>query len=189
MKNIFAAAVLAAAAALAFAVPATAEIMNVSAAGPGGTVSPLEIVTVFNTNDAVIYGADYTAAAPIYLTLPSAQTTATQRFSSRDRAITFSRTTRVLFFRTFTLIWYHPRRARLSTREAHQTHSRPRPFMPAQLGWFSLVWPGFPAGLDFPMDSPLNLGSNSAWRAPPSERRPLCYTSVQRRSPSLRPGR
>ena len=69
MKNIFAAALLAAAAAFAFAVPATAGIVSVSAAGPGGTASPLNIVTIFNTNDAVIYGADFTADAPIYITI------------------------------------------------------------------------------------------------------------------------
>ena len=69
MKNIFAAALLAAAAAFAFAVPATAGIVSVSAAGPGGTANPLNIVTIFNTNDAVIYGADFTADAPIYITI------------------------------------------------------------------------------------------------------------------------
>ena len=69
MNKILTAAALAAAYAVAFAGPATAEITNVTATGPGGTVNSLVIGTVLNTDDAVLFGADYTAAAPIYLTL------------------------------------------------------------------------------------------------------------------------
>jgi hypothetical protein len=69
MNKIVTAAALAAAYAVAFAGPARAEITNVTATGPGGTVSPLEIGTIFSTDDAVLFGSDYTAAGPIYLTL------------------------------------------------------------------------------------------------------------------------
>jgi hypothetical protein len=69
MNKILTAAALAAAYAVAFAGPATAEITNVTATGPGGTVNSLVIATADNTDDAVFYGSDYTAAAPIYLTL------------------------------------------------------------------------------------------------------------------------
>jgi hypothetical protein len=69
MNKILMAAVLATAYAVAFAGPATAEITNVTATGPGGTVNSLVIGTVDSTDDAVFYGSDYTAAAPIYLTL------------------------------------------------------------------------------------------------------------------------
>ena len=98
-------AALAAAYALAFAFPATAEITNVTATGPGGTVNSLVIGTVLNTDDAVLFGADYTAAAPIYLTLTlSADDSNATFFVSQIRPP--SRTTRGLFSRTFTLIWY-----------------------------------------------------------------------------------
>lgn len=69
MNKILTAATLAAASVVAFVGPATAEIVSVTATGPGGTISPLDIATIVNTDDAVIYGADYTADAPIYITL------------------------------------------------------------------------------------------------------------------------
>jgi hypothetical protein len=69
MNKLLTAAALAAAYVVAFASPTTAEIVGVFAAGPGGIVSPLEIETTVNTNDTVIYGSNYTSAAPIYITL------------------------------------------------------------------------------------------------------------------------
>jgi PEP-CTERM motif len=69
MNKILTAAALAAGYAAVFAGPAMAEIVSVSATGPGGTVSPLDIGTTVNTDDTVIYGSNYTAAAPIYITL------------------------------------------------------------------------------------------------------------------------
>ena len=69
MNKILTAAALAAAYAVAFAGPATAEITNVTATGPGGTVNSLVIGTVLNTTTPCCSCADYTAAAPIYLTL------------------------------------------------------------------------------------------------------------------------
>ncbi len=49
--------------------PATAGFLSVSASGPGGTVSNLQIATTFTTNDTIHYSATYTAQAPIIFSL------------------------------------------------------------------------------------------------------------------------
>jgi hypothetical protein len=69
MNKVLTAAALAAAYAVAFAGPAPAEITNVTATGPGGTVSDLAIGTASTTDDAVQFGASYTSDGLIYFTV------------------------------------------------------------------------------------------------------------------------
>jgi hypothetical protein len=47
---------------------ANAEILSVTSGGSGGTTPLLSIVSYFNTDDGVIYNADFTAIAPIDIT-------------------------------------------------------------------------------------------------------------------------
>jgi hypothetical protein len=47
---------------------ANAEIQLVASGGSGGTTPVLSIVSYFNTDDGVLYNADFTAIAPIDIT-------------------------------------------------------------------------------------------------------------------------
>ena len=156
MKNIFAAALLAAAAVFAFAVPATAGIVSVSAAGPGGTASPLNIVTIFNTNDAVIYGADFTADAPIYITITLSAGGSNTQFFLAPGGNLLTNNSGVTFSNFYMDLLGYPPGTTLNGGGTAETHSHSRPSMPTRLRRFSLVCPGCPAGLDFPTDSQLN---------------------------------